>query len=255
MGLASSASAITWTGSGASGDVLERYEYDAYGNCNIEDANHDSRTTSHYQNPYLFTGRRVDILDSGSLKIQYNRNRYYDYYTGRWLTHDPPGYVDGMNLYEYAKSSPVTKTDQLGTSAVDCQVTRHRSRVRVTGWVPLRISVGHDWFEYPHGSMGFWPRGSIWSSDSVVLRPDPYEGTRDKNWHTMKSDSCKRKLEYGSGKGKKCKCAICNEVLDCLQKLGDYWDAHMRFKLLTRNCRHFVKAGLKKCCLKTGKKF
>jgi hypothetical protein len=39
----------------------------------------------------LFTGRRVDILDNGSLKIQYNRNRYYDYYTGRWLTHDPLG--------------------------------------------------------------------------------------------------------------------------------------------------------------------
>ena len=42
-------------------------------------------------NAYLFTGRRVDILDNGSLKIQYNRNRYYDYYTGRWLTHDPLG--------------------------------------------------------------------------------------------------------------------------------------------------------------------
>jgi hypothetical protein len=34
--------------------ILERYEYDAYGN------------------PNLFTGRRVDIMDSGSLKIQYN---------------------------------------------------------------------------------------------------------------------------------------------------------------------------------------
>ena len=42
-------------------------------------------------NAYLFTGRRVDILDNGSLKIQYNRNRYYDYYSGRWLTHDPLG--------------------------------------------------------------------------------------------------------------------------------------------------------------------
>jgi hypothetical protein len=30
----------------------------------------------------LFTGRQVDILDANSLKIQYNRNRYYDSYTG-----------------------------------------------------------------------------------------------------------------------------------------------------------------------------
>jgi len=35
-------------------------------------------------NPYLFIGRRLDILDSGSLTIQYNRNRYYDPETGRW---------------------------------------------------------------------------------------------------------------------------------------------------------------------------
>jgi RHS repeat-associated protein len=62
----------------------------------------------------LFTGRRVDILDNGSLKIQYNRNRYYDYYTGRWLTHDPLGYVDGMNLYEYGRSNPPNRLDPSG---------------------------------------------------------------------------------------------------------------------------------------------
>jgi RHS repeat-associated protein len=59
----------------------------------------------------------VDILDSGSLKIQYNRNRYYDYYSGRWLTHDPLEYVDGMNLYEYAFSNPIMNADQDGLQA------------------------------------------------------------------------------------------------------------------------------------------
>jgi len=64
----------------------------------------------------LFTSRRVDILDSGSLKLQYNRSRYYDYYTGRWLQAEKLGmipndeqinpfgvekqYQDGLNLYE-----------------------------------------------------------------------------------------------------------------------------------------------------------
>jgi len=75
--------------------VIERYEYDAYGNCYVLEPNFapDPDGESDYGNPYLFTGRRVDILDSGSLKIQYNRNRYYDYYTGRWLTHDPLGFL------------------------------------------------------------------------------------------------------------------------------------------------------------------
>ena len=73
------------------GNVIERYEYDAYGNPTIWDAGFSTKKDAPSWNPYLFTGRRVDILDSGSLKIQYNRNRYYDYYTGRWLTHDPLG--------------------------------------------------------------------------------------------------------------------------------------------------------------------
>jgi len=56
----------------------------------------------------------VDILDNGSLKLQYNRNRYYDQYTGRWLTHDPLGYIGGMNLYEYALRNPASDADMLG---------------------------------------------------------------------------------------------------------------------------------------------
>jgi RHS repeat-associated protein len=86
----------------------------------------------------LFTGRRVDILDSGSLKIQYNRNRYYDYYTGRWLTHDPLGiqpnphqpnvfyvigqYSDSINMYEYVVSNPVANADEYGFG-VCCKIS------------------------------------------------------------------------------------------------------------------------------------
>jgi len=78
----------------------------------------------------LFTGRRVDILDNGSLKLQYNRNRYYDQYTGRWLTQDPLGitpnpqkpnrfgvidqYDDGLNLYEAVGSNPLIRSDPWG---------------------------------------------------------------------------------------------------------------------------------------------
>jgi len=114
----------------ATATVLERYEYDAYGNATILTSDFEIRDSSLYDNPYLFTGRRLDILDNGSLKIQYNRNRYYDQYTGRWLTHDPLGitpnplganqfsilgqYTDGLCLYEYVGSCPSVDTDPDG---------------------------------------------------------------------------------------------------------------------------------------------
>jgi len=122
------------------GDVAERYEYDAYGACRVhtDDGADDTWLTgddtignsSANGNPYLFTGRRLDILDSGSLKIQYNRNRYYDPETGRWLTHDPLGitpnppkpnffhitqqYKDGVNLYQYLTDNPIIYEDAFG---------------------------------------------------------------------------------------------------------------------------------------------
>jgi len=100
----------------ASGNVAERYEYDAYGQVHILDANFadDADGASDCNNPYMFTGRRVDFLDGGKLTLQINRHRYYDYYSGRWLTEDPLGYVDGMNLYEYVKSNPLILTDPIG---------------------------------------------------------------------------------------------------------------------------------------------
>jgi len=109
---------------------VERYEYDVYGACRIPHDQYRPRSSTQYANPYLFTGRRLDILDTnGSLKIQYNRNRYYDPQTGRWLTHDPLGitpnppkpntfdivtqYKETTNLYEYGSNDPVMHIDPM----------------------------------------------------------------------------------------------------------------------------------------------
>jgi len=99
---------LTYDAAGNLTEDKDDYEYDAYGKPTIWNAGFTTeRDSSNYGNPYLFTSRRVDILDSGSLKIQYNRNRYYDYYTGRWLTHDPLRYVESMNLYTYCGNNPI----------------------------------------------------------------------------------------------------------------------------------------------------
>ena len=41
-------------------------------------------------------------------------NGMYDPKHGRWLQRDPAGYMDGMNLYEYARSRPTVFADPSG---------------------------------------------------------------------------------------------------------------------------------------------
>ena len=115
-----------------SGNVCERYEYDAYGNPYVLEPNFadDPDGQSDYGNPYLFTGRRLDVLGNGNLRIYNYRHRYYDMYTGRLLQDDPLGinpgggmmnpfsadlqYTNGLNLYEYVGSNPIIYVDPLG---------------------------------------------------------------------------------------------------------------------------------------------
>jgi len=139
-------------------DILERYEYDAYGNVHVLDADFtdDADGFSDYDNTIYFTGRRMDTLDNGDLDVYYYRHRYYDDYTGRFFMHDPLGmnpaggrfnafnissqYQDGLNLYEYARDNP---TGQLDSSGLICAPGSERkiksvmnSNIRVEAWPP-----------------------------------------------------------------------------------------------------------------------
>ena len=99
------------------GEIVESYLYDPYGKVTIFDANGDivadnafGTANSLIDNPYLFTGRRFDE-ETG---LYYFRARYFDADQGRFISRDPLGYVDGMNLYQYVISNPVMYTDPSG---------------------------------------------------------------------------------------------------------------------------------------------
>ena len=109
------------------GGTKEYYEYDAYGKplfytypgpdyiwFTEDDYDYIYDDCSAYGTNYLFTGREVDCLYGDTLKIQYNRNRYLDYYTGRWMQQDPLGYINGLNLYIYVKNNPIRFLDSFG---------------------------------------------------------------------------------------------------------------------------------------------
>ncbi len=96
------------------GDVVERYEYDAYGQMTRLDPDFTAWSGTEAGNPYYFTGRRLDTLDDGNLQSMHYRHRTYDTYAGRFMQRDPLRYVDGMNLYEYVGSNPLINVDPSG---------------------------------------------------------------------------------------------------------------------------------------------
>ncbi|KAL5331064.1 hypothetical protein ACEPPN_000593 [Leptodophora sp. 'Broadleaf-Isolate-01'] len=64
---------------------------------------------------YRFCGRERDD-ESG---LDYGGARYYASWLGRWISCDPAGFVDGPDLYAYARLNPVRFDDPGGTQSAD----------------------------------------------------------------------------------------------------------------------------------------
>ena len=79
----------------ASGNVVERYRYDAYGNTEILSPEGNVLDQSSVGNVFMYTGR----FNHPEIGLMYFRARYYDPAIGRFIGRDPLEYVDGMSLY------------------------------------------------------------------------------------------------------------------------------------------------------------
>ena len=102
----------------ASGAVVERYVYDPYGKVTILDGTTGGQTEwaadadqkSDVDNEILYCGYRFDP-ETGLYHV---RHRSYHPTLGRFPSPEPIAYTDGMNLYEYAVSSPAVFLDPSG---------------------------------------------------------------------------------------------------------------------------------------------
>src|SRR5262245_53410370 len=86
-----------------SGAVLDSLVYDGFGRISESDPEYGGR--------YKWTSREFDV-ETG---LQFNRARYYDADTGRWISQDPLGFDAGdSNLYRYVANRPTGASDPSG---------------------------------------------------------------------------------------------------------------------------------------------
>ena len=91
-------------------------------------------------NRYAYTGREWD----DELGLYHYRARMYDALSGRFLSRDPIGYLDGPSLFAYAGSNPNSRSDPSGyASAVitgNCKCSRGAHAIHVgvsVYWDPM----------------------------------------------------------------------------------------------------------------------
>ncbi|MFH1023652.1 MAG: DUF2235 domain-containing protein [Planctomycetota bacterium] len=167
----------------AQGQIVEKYEYTAYGETRIidaitglarywdddaDDANHDGRidaglpgaglpatpqvpqTASDAGNPFGYAGMWRDT-HTGHYHTLY---REYSPEMGRWLTPDPAGYVDGQNLYAYYPGP--NGVDPLGLALYAFDGTcNDRSKMKN----PTNVAVLWDLYETTNEKGRFYIKG------------------------------------------------------------------------------------------------
>jgi RHS repeat-associated protein len=111
----------------SSANVVEAYDYDAYGNTLMYSGpgtdglwfTNDDVATVQPACEYLFTGRQYDA----ETQIYFYRARYYQPGLGRFVGRDPKGFDSGdWNLYQYVGGDPVNATDATGEDCPGCDL-------------------------------------------------------------------------------------------------------------------------------------
>jgi RHS repeat-associated protein len=135
----------------ASGVLVEREAYDAYGN-----------TSGSSLTRYGYTGRERDSATG----LMYYRARWYDGQVGRFVSEDPIGFGGGANWYAYATNNPTNVSDPSGlwvptahNEIIDqafkwCLSPDQRQALKdASAWVDRSDNWGED-TAYQHGMRG-----------------------------------------------------------------------------------------------------
>jgi RHS repeat-associated protein len=90
--------------------VLSYEEHTPYGSTSYQAVRSQTQTPKRYR----YTGKERDE-ETG---LCYHGARYYAPWLARWISCDPLGVEDGVNVYEYVGSNPITRTDPTGQQQI-----------------------------------------------------------------------------------------------------------------------------------------
>ena len=153
---------------GSSGEIKNRYEYDAFG------VLQNSREEFH--NRILYTGQQYDQT-SGQY---YLRARFYNPVIGRFVQEDVYR-GDGLNLYAYCKNNPVVYYDPSGYGEEKCdKVGGNDSKSGSSSIVEIvdeekGTFIIKDWSDYPDDYVPVPDQNKVWT----FLEGDEYNSARD----------------------------------------------------------------------------
>lgn len=116
----------------------------------------------------MFAGRRYDI----EIGLYYNRARYYNPYTGRFLQTDPVGYEAGMNMYRYCTNNSLNFVDPTGLMYEQIEIP-----INAITDDPYNNPGGlsfHDIVLWWLSDVGFFDEYSHWEVTSVSIEGDNF---------------------------------------------------------------------------------
>ena len=100
-----------------SGQLISYEEYFPYGGTSFTTGNSQKEVKI---KEYRYTGKERD----DSTGLYYFGARYYAPWMGRWLSADPSGPSDGLNLYAYVMGNPITFIDPDGMDSTTVVVSK-----------------------------------------------------------------------------------------------------------------------------------